>query len=106
MGPIHPCLVEPVHAPGTKAWHTRGQARRGQRRFRSQTITKEKTVLRAPAMVESADEAVRIDDLEHLLLVILSPAGGIGDIGRRIKADEGLTDGVERARRKSWSDIV
>src|ERR1019366_6883966 len=29
VGPIHPCLVEPVHAPGTIAWHARGQARRG-----------------------------------------------------------------------------
>ena len=84
VGPIHPRLVEPVHAPGTKARHARGQARRSQRGFGSQAVAKEETVLRAPAVVKATDEAVRIDNAQHLLLVILSPAGGIGDIGRRI----------------------
>ena len=57
-------------------------------------------------VVEAANEAVGINQAQHLLLVILSSTRGIGDIGSRIKADEGPADGIKRTRRKTRSDGV
>ena len=57
-------------------------------------------------MVEATDEAVGIDEAQDLLLIILSPARRIWDIGKRIKADQSLTNGVECTRWESWSYVV